>query len=96
MRRAVALLLVALVGVSTGCTSRFDIGGGEWAKPGAAIAEVTQDEMECARKAVDDRPYPETIVGGLADIAAAKYQDVRTSVVFDRCMTAKGYRPARG
>jgi hypothetical protein len=90
-----ALVAVSTLALVAGCTSRFDIGGGEWAKPGAAIAQVTQDEMECARKAVDDRPYPETIVGGVADIAAAKYQDIRMSRVFDRCMTDKGYRPAR-
>jgi hypothetical protein len=90
------LIALSVLTLLAGCTSRFDIGGGEWAKPGAAIAQITQDEMECARQAVDDRPYPETIAGGLADLAVAKYQDVRMSVVFDRCMAAKGYRPARG
>ena len=90
------LLALSAVALLAGCTSRFDIGGGEWTKPGAAIAQITQDEMDCARQAVDDRPYPETFVGGLADVAVAKYQDARMSVVFDRCMSTKGYRPARG
>jgi hypothetical protein len=91
-----ALVTLALAALLAACTSRFDIGGAEWAKPGALIKDITLDEMECARKAVDDRPYPETIVGGLADIAAAKYQDIRMSVTFDRCMAGKGYQPARG
>ena len=29
--------------------------------------------------------------GGLADIAAAKYQDIRMSVTFDRCMADKDF-----
>jgi len=52
--------------------------------------------MECARIAVDARPFPDTIVGGLADIVAARLQDVKMSRDFDRCMSAKGYQPARG
>src|SRR5207245_2330369 len=45
---------------------------------------------------VDARPFPDTIVGGLADIVAAKIQDVKMSRDFGRCMSAKGYQPARG
>jgi len=88
----VALAFLALL---AGCTSRFDIGGREWAKAGAQVPEITQDEMECARKAVDARPFPDTIVGGLADIVAAKMQDIQMSVVFDRCMAGKGYQHTR-
>ena len=93
MRAVVVLAAAALL---AGCTTRFDVGGGEWAKPGAQVAQTTLDEMECARKAVDARPFPDTIVGGLADIVAARMQDIKMDRDFNRCMAAKGYHPARG
>ena len=92
--RAVVVLVTALLLV--GCTTRFDIGGGEWTKPGAQVAQTTLDEMDCARVAVDARPFPDTIVGGLADIVAAKIQDVKMSRDFDHCMSTRGYQPTRG
>jgi len=90
-----ATLIVAAAILVAGCTTRFDIGGGEWAKPGAQIAQTTFDEMECARVSVDARAFPDTIVGGLADVVTAKIQDIKMSRDFDRCMSARGYQPAR-
>jgi hypothetical protein len=90
-----ALVVLAAVGLLAGCTTQFDIGGGEWTKPGALVPQVTQDEMECARTAVDARPFPDTIVGGVADVVAATLQDVKMSRDFERCMAGKGYQPAR-
>jgi hypothetical protein len=90
-----AILIVATAALLVGCTTRFDIGGGEWTKPGSQIARTTQDEMDCARVAVDARPFPDTIVGGLADIAAAKIQDIKMSRDFDRCMAGRGYQAAK-
>ncbi len=91
-----ALVLLTTAVLLAGCTTRFDIGGGDWTKPGAEISQTTQDEMDCARRAVDARPFPDTIVGGLADIVAAKFQDVKMSRDFGHCMTDRGYQPARG
>ena len=91
-----ALAIVAAAALLAGCTTRFDIVGREWTKPGVQLPQVTLDEMDCARFAVDARPFPDTIVGGLADIVAAKYQDVKMSRDVDRCMTDRGYQPARG
>ena len=91
-----ALVVLAAAALLAGCTTRFDIGGGEWTKPGAQVAQTTLDEMDCARFAVDARPFPDTIVGGLADIVAAKIQDVKMSRDFDHCMSARGYQPTRG
>jgi len=45
--------------------------------------------------AVDARAFPDTIVGGLADVVTAKVQDVKMSRDFDRCMASRGYQPAR-
>ena len=89
-------MIVATAALLAGCTTRFDVGGGEWTKPGAQVAQTTLDEMECARTAVDARPFPDTIVGGLADIVAAKIQDIKMDHDFNGCMAAKGYHPARG
>ena len=93
-----ALAIVAAAALLAGCTTRFDVGGREWTKPGVKYAQTqtTLDEMDCARFAVDARPFPDTIVGGLADIVAAKLQDVKMRRDFDRCMTDRGYQPARG
>jgi hypothetical protein len=88
-----ALIVVAAAILVAGCTTRFDIGGGEWTKPGAQIAQTTFDEMECARVAVDARPFPDTIVGGLADVVVAKMQDIKMSRDFDHCMGGRGYQP---
>jgi hypothetical protein len=90
-----AIVIVVATVLVAGCTTRFDIGGGEWTKPGAQIAQTTLDEMDCARAAVDARPFPDTIIGGLADIVAAKIQDVKMSHDFDRCMSDRGYQPTR-
>ena len=90
-----ATLIVVAAILIAGCTTRFDIGGGEWKRPGAQIAQTTFDEMECARVAVDARGFPDTIVGGLADVVAAKIQDIKMSRDYDHCMTARGYQPAR-
>ena len=51
--------------------------------------------MDCARVAVDARPFPDTLVGGLADVVAAKIQDAKMSHDFDRCMSERGYQPTR-
>jgi hypothetical protein len=91
--RTFAILVAAAL--LTGCTTRFDVGGREWMKPGAQFAQVTLDEMDCARVAVDARPFPDTIVGGLADVVAAKIQDAKMSHDFDRCMSDRGYQPTR-
>jgi hypothetical protein len=91
MRRA-ALVAVLLMG---GCAPYFDIGGGDWTKPGAQIQEVTQDEMDCARTASRAYWTPESFVGGLADVVRVKIEDAQMVTSFSRCMEMKGYHPAR-
>jgi hypothetical protein len=85
---------VATVVLLAGCTTRFDISGREWTKAGTQLPQITQDEMDCARRAVDARWSPETFVGGLADIAAVKVEDLQMSGSFNGCMAGKGYQPA--
>jgi hypothetical protein len=87
--------LVALVCGLAGCAPQFDIGGGDWAKPGAGIQQITLDEMECARTASRAYSTPESFVGGLADVVRVKIEDSQMTSAFDRCMESKGYQPAR-
>jgi hypothetical protein len=88
-----ALAIVAAAALLVGCTTKFDLSGREWTKPGVQLPQITLDEMDCARFAVDERPFPDTIVGGLADIVAAKLQDAKMKRDFSRCMTDRGYQP---
>jgi hypothetical protein len=91
--RRLALGAVALA--LAGCAPHFDIGGGDWTKPGAGIQEVTLDEMECARAASRSYWTPDLIVGGLADLVRAKVEDAQMTGAYARCMESKGYQPAR-
>jgi hypothetical protein len=89
---------VALVGgllLFAGCAPHFDIGGSEWAKPGAQVQQTTLDEMDCARIASRAYGTPDLIVGGLVDVVRVKIEDEQMSTAFSRCMRSKGYEPAR-
>ena len=89
---------LALVGgllVLAGCAPHFDIGGGDWAKPGAQVQQTTLDETECARTASRAYGTPDLIVGGLADVVRVKIEDTQMTTAFSGCMRSKGYQPAR-
>jgi hypothetical protein len=89
------LALATAAALLAGCAPHFDIGGGEWAKPGTQIQQVTVDEMECARIASRSYWTPETFVGGVADAVRAKVDDAQMTSAFNGCMERKGYQPAR-
>ncbi len=91
MRLALAIGLV----VVAGCAPHFDIGGGDWTKPGAQIQQTTLDEMDCARTASRAYWTPDLVVGGLVDAARVKTEDTQMSNAFTGCMRNKGYQPAR-
>jgi len=59
-----------------GCAPHFDIGGGEWAKPGSAIQQTTLDEMDCARTASRAYWTPDLVLGGLVDVVRVKVLEV--------------------
>jgi hypothetical protein len=89
---------VALVGgllLFAGCAPHFDIGGGDWAKPGAHVQQTTLDEMDCARTASRAYGTPDLIVGGLVDVVRVKIEDTQMSTAFSGCMRSKGYAPTR-
>ena len=91
MRRAILATALAIAG----CAPHFDIGGGEWTKPGAPVQQTTLDEMECARTASRAYWTPDLIVGGLADVVRVKIENDQMVSSFNGCMRSKGYQPAR-
>ena len=91
-----AAVIVATLVALAGCgTTQFDINGREWTKAGAQFNQTTQDEMECARQAVDARPFPDTFVGGIPDVVVVYMQDAKMKSDYARCMAGRGYQPAR-
>ena len=59
MRLPLALLLAATA--LAGCTTKYDLSGADWKKPGTLIQTVTLDEMECVRVAREARQTPELV-----------------------------------
>lgn len=92
MNRALALALAVplLLG---GCTTR--LAGMEWSKPTATMQQATLDDIRCLRRAADLVRRGETWVGGLADLTALALEQRRRDATYLRCMTARGYQPAR-
>ena len=91
MRLALAAGLLLLAG----CAPQFDIGGRDWARPGAQVQQTTLDEMECARTASRAYWTPDLILGGLLDVVRVKIEDAQMESAFNDCMRGKGYQPAR-
>jgi hypothetical protein len=85
-------IILLVIGVLTGCTTKYDLSGAEWKKPGALIQDVTYDEMECVRAARDAGMTPESYVGGLADVVRTVIEERERNATFRGCMVAKGYQ----
>ena len=86
MRLIVALLLL---GTLAGCSTKYDLSGADWTKPG-----VTYDEMECVRSAREAGFTPDLIVGGLVDVGRYFVEERQRSSAYHRCMANKGYQPS--
>ena len=92
MRLAIALLAL---GTLAGCSTKYDLSGGDWTKPGTTIQEVTYDEMECVRAAREAGYTPDLIVGGLADVGRYFVEERQRGGAYWNCMQARGYQPSR-
>ncbi len=86
-----AWLLVPAV-LLTACTTR-DLGQ-RWTKPAVAMQQLTLDDVECARRAYETPPLPDTIVGGLADVVRVTLEESRRERTYTRCMSSHGYTRA--
>jgi hypothetical protein len=84
------LMVLAAAVLLTGCV--LDLRGTEWKKPGAMFQEVSEVEVECARKAFEVGPGLDLIVGGLLDVGRIAVHESRQANAFSACMTAAGYQ----
>lgn len=91
MRLIVALLLL---GTLAGCSTKYDLSGADWTKPGVMIQDATYDEMECVRSAREAGFTPDLIVGGLVDVGRYFVEERQRSGAYHRCMANKGYQPS--
>jgi hypothetical protein len=92
MRLPLALLVA--FGTLAGCTTKYDLSGADWTKPGMGIQVVTLDEIECVRETREAGSTPDLIVGGLADVGRAVFEERQRSGAYQRCMRARGYQPS--
>jgi hypothetical protein len=90
--RAAAILLLVVTAV--GCTAELDVSGARWRKEGVGFNQVTLDETECARNAMDAGQTPDLIVGGLVDIGRNIVRDRGRQGTYEKCMKDRGYRSA--
>jgi hypothetical protein len=90
MRLLTALLVL---GTLTGCSTKYDLTGGNWTKAGPKIQDVTYDEMECVRGAREAGATPDLIVGGVADVGRYLVEERQRAGAYRSCMTARGYQP---
>jgi len=91
MRLAIALLAL---GALVGCSTKYDLSGADWTKPGTLIQDVTFDEMECVRAVREAGRTPDLIVGGLADVGRYAIEEGQRGGAYRSCMQARGYQPS--
>ena len=91
MRAIAILLLGAVVG---GCASELDVSGARWKKEGVGFNQVTLDETECARSAMDAGQSPDLILGGLVDLGRNAIRERGRQGTYEKCMKDRGYRSA--
>jgi hypothetical protein len=89
MRLALALLVL---GTLAGCSTKYDLTGADWTKPGTMVQDVTYDEMECVRSAREAGNTPDLIVGGLVDVGRYFVEERQRTGTYHSCMQGKGYQ----
>jgi hypothetical protein len=89
MRLALALLVL---GTLAGCSTKYDLTGADWTKPGTMVQDVTYDEMECVRSAREAGNTPDLIVGGLVDVGRYFVEERQRTSTYHSCMQGKGYQ----
>jgi hypothetical protein len=90
MRLAIGLLVI---GILTGCGTKYDLTGAHWTKSGSRTPDATYDEMECVRGAREVGSTPDLIVGGVADVARYFVEERQRAGAYRDCMLARGYQP---
>jgi hypothetical protein len=91
--RAIGILLLAVV--VAGCAAELNVSGSKWTKSGTGSNQVTLDETECARGALDAGQTPDLIVGGLLDLGRDIVRERGREGAYEKCMKDRGYQIAR-
>lgn len=91
MRLAIALLALTTLAA---CSTKYDLSGGDWTKPGTTIQEVTYDEMDCVRTAREAGYTPDLVVGGLVDVGRYFVEESQRGGAYRSCMETRGYQPS--
>ena len=86
-----ALLALTLL---AGCSTKYDLSGAGWPKPGATIQGVSEDGMDCVREAREAGATPDLVVGGLVDVGRYAIEEGQRRGAYERCMATKGYQPS--
>jgi hypothetical protein len=88
------VVLAGCVALLAGCVPAFDLTGGEWAKPGASVAQATLDQTECARLGYRTGRTPDLLLGGVIDIGRLGLERGAQARDYADCLTRRGYKPA--
>jgi uncharacterized protein YceK len=89
------LALLALAPLLSGCSTKYDLTGADWTKPGTMLTQTTLDEMDCVRAAREAGWTPDLILGGLIDVGRWTVEEkIQRRSAYRRCMTARGYQPS--
>jgi len=88
--KAIACALLAIaVG---GCAAELDISGARWNKDRAQFNQITLDETDCARGALDAGQTPDLILGGIVDLPRVLIREDGRRGAYNKCMRDRGYR----
>ena len=87
MPRLAAVIFTGML--VAGCTT-WDLGT-QWTRPNTMMRQMTYDNMECARLDEEIKRTPETILGGVLDLAMLTGTEIARISRYDGCMTSKGY-----
>ena len=87
MPRLIAVIVVAAL--VAGCTT-WDLGT-RWTRPSTGMQQMTFDNVNCARLDEDVKRTPETILGGMFDVAMLTVAEISRIARYNDCMTSKGY-----
>lgn len=87
MPRLVAVMAVAAI--VAGCTT-WDLGA-RWERSNTMMQQMTYDNMTCGRLDEEVKRTPETLLGGLLDLAVLTFAEASRIARYDDCMTSKGY-----
>jgi len=87
--------VLALAVIVGGCAAELDVSGAKWKKEGTTSNQITLDETDCARGALDAGMTPDPFIGGLVDLVRNAIREGGREGAYEKCMRDRGYMLAR-